>query len=60
MDATIARGDCDATSVARAMIADPLLQQTLDPTADIPDNFDAVAARYAAAAPRYRMQFLTE
>src|SRR3954451_14382451 len=36
------------------------LQPTLDPTADIPDNFDAVAARYAAAAPRYGIQFLTE
>jgi hypothetical protein len=36
------------------------LEPTLDPTADIPDNFDAVAARYAAAGPRYGMQFLTE
>jgi hypothetical protein len=35
-------------------------EPTLDPTADIPDNFDAVAARYAAAAPRYGIQFLTE
>jgi quercetin dioxygenase-like cupin family protein len=31
------------------------LQRTLDPTADIPDNVDAIAARYAAAAPRYGM-----
>ena len=29
------------------------LQPTQDPTADIPDNRDAVAARYATAAPRY-------
>ena len=36
------------------------LEPTLDPTADIPDNVDAVAARYAAAAPRYGIQFLTE
>ena len=36
------------------------LQPTLDPTADIPDNLDAVAARYATAAPRYGIQFLTE
>jgi quercetin dioxygenase-like cupin family protein len=36
------------------------LQPTLDPTADVPDNFDAVAARYATAAPRYGMQFVTE
>jgi hypothetical protein len=36
------------------------LQPTVDPTADIPDNADAVASRYAAAAPRYGMQFLTE
>ncbi|MQA75514.1 MAG: cupin domain-containing protein [Solirubrobacterales bacterium] len=36
------------------------LQRTLDPTADIPDNLDAVAARYAAAAPRYGLQFVTE
>jgi hypothetical protein len=35
------------------------LQQTLDPTADIPDNVDAVAARYADAAPRYGIQFLS-
>jgi hypothetical protein len=36
------------------------LQPTLGPTADIPDNVDAVAARYATAAPRYGIQFLTE
>jgi hypothetical protein len=33
---------------------------TLDPMADVPDNYDAVAARYATAAPRYGMQFVTE
>jgi hypothetical protein len=33
------------------------LQRTLDTTADIPDNVDAIAARYAAAAPRYGMEF---
>ena len=36
------------------------LERTLDPTADSPDNVDAVAARYAAAAPRYGIEFLTE
>jgi quercetin dioxygenase-like cupin family protein len=36
------------------------LQPTLDPAADVPDNFDAVAARYAAVAPRYGIEFLTE
>ena len=36
------------------------LQRTLDPTADIPDNVDAIAARYAAAAPRYGIEFVTE
>ncbi len=36
------------------------VRSTLDPTADIPDNVDAVAARYAAAAPRYGIQVLTE
>ena len=35
------------------------LQPTRDPTADIPDNLDEVAARYAAAAPRYGIEFLT-
>jgi hypothetical protein len=34
------------------------LERTLDPTAHIPDDVDAVAARYAAAAPRYGMEFL--
>ena len=34
------------------------LQRALDPTAPIPDNVDAVAARYAAAAPRYGIEFL--
>jgi hypothetical protein len=28
--------------------------------APVPDNVDAVAARYAAAAPRYGIEFLTE
>jgi quercetin dioxygenase-like cupin family protein len=36
------------------------LQQTRDPTSGIPDNVDAVAARYVAAAPRYGIEFLTE
>ena len=36
------------------------LERTLDPTAHIPDNVDAVAARYAAAAPRYGIEFLAE
>ena len=36
------------------------LERTLDPTANIHDNVDAVATRYAAAAPRYGMEFLTE
>jgi quercetin dioxygenase-like cupin family protein len=35
------------------------LEPTLDPTADIPDNLGAVAARYAAAAPRYGIEFVT-
>ena len=35
-------------------------QPTLGSTADIPDNLDEVAARYAAAAPRYGIQFLTD
>ena len=34
------------------------LQRTLDPRGDIPDNLDAVAARYAAAAPRYGIEFV--
>jgi quercetin dioxygenase-like cupin family protein len=36
------------------------LQRTLDPTPDIPDNVDAIAARYAAAAPRYGMEFFVD
>jgi quercetin dioxygenase-like cupin family protein len=36
------------------------LQQTLEPIADIPDNLEAVAARYAAAAPRYGIEFVGE
>jgi quercetin dioxygenase-like cupin family protein len=36
------------------------LQRTLDPTADIPDNLDAIAARYDAAAPRYGMEFFVD
>jgi quercetin dioxygenase-like cupin family protein len=36
------------------------LERTLDPTPDIPDNVDAIAARYAAAAPRYGMEFLVD
>jgi quercetin dioxygenase-like cupin family protein len=39
---------------------DETLERTLDPTAHIPDNVDAVSARYAAAAPRYGLEFLTE
>jgi quercetin dioxygenase-like cupin family protein len=39
-------------------------EETLEPlqdaTAPIPDNVDAVAARYAAAAPRYGLEFLPE
>jgi quercetin dioxygenase-like cupin family protein len=31
-----------------------------DPTAPPPDNVDAIAARYAAAAPRYGIEFLIE
>jgi quercetin dioxygenase-like cupin family protein len=36
------------------------LERTLDPTADVPDNVDAIAARYAAAAPRYGMEFFVD
>jgi len=36
------------------------LERTLDPNPDIPDNVDAVAARFAAAAPRYGMEFLVD
>jgi quercetin dioxygenase-like cupin family protein len=35
------------------------LERALDPTAPIPDNVGAVAARYDAAAPRYGLEFLT-
>jgi quercetin dioxygenase-like cupin family protein len=34
------------------------LERALDPTQPPPDNVDEVAARYAAAAPRYGMEFL--
>ena len=36
------------------------LERTLDPTTAIPENVDAVAARYVAAAPRYGIEFLSE
>lgn len=36
------------------------LRRALDPTAPIPDNVDEVAARYAAAAPRYGIEFLID
>jgi quercetin dioxygenase-like cupin family protein len=36
------------------------LQLTQAPTADIPDDIDAIAARYAAAAPRYGIQFVID
>jgi quercetin dioxygenase-like cupin family protein len=36
------------------------LERTLDPSAQIPDNVDEVAARYAAAAPRYGIEFLVD
>jgi len=36
------------------------LERTQDPTASIPDNVDAVAARFVAAGPRYGIEFLTE
>jgi quercetin dioxygenase-like cupin family protein len=36
------------------------LTRTLDTTVEIPDNVEAVAARYAAAAPRYGLQFLVD
>ena len=36
------------------------LERTKDATARIPDNLDAVAARFAAAAPRYGMEFLVD
>jgi quercetin dioxygenase-like cupin family protein len=34
------------------------LERALDPTLPPPDNVEEVAARYAAAAPRYGMEFL--
>jgi quercetin dioxygenase-like cupin family protein len=34
------------------------LERALDPTAAPPQNVDEVAARYAAAAPRYGLEFL--
>ena len=34
------------------------LERALDPAAPVPDNIDEVAARYAAAAPRYGLEFL--
>ena len=36
------------------------LQRALDPTQSPPEPPEAVAARYAAAAPRYGMRFLSE
>ena len=36
------------------------LEPRLDPTAAIPDNLDAVAARFDAAAPRYGIEFLID
>jgi quercetin dioxygenase-like cupin family protein len=36
------------------------LKPTLDPRADITDDVDEVAARYAAAAPRYGLEFVGE
>jgi quercetin dioxygenase-like cupin family protein len=34
------------------------LEPLLDPTIPLPDNVDEVAARYAAAAPRYGIEFV--
>ena len=34
------------------------LERALDPTLPPPDNIDEVAARYAAAAPRYGIEFV--
>jgi quercetin dioxygenase-like cupin family protein len=34
------------------------LERALEPTAPIPDNVEAVAARYVAAAPRYGLEFV--
>jgi quercetin dioxygenase-like cupin family protein len=36
------------------------LERALDPTQPPPDNIDEVAARYAAAAPRYGMEFILD
>jgi quercetin dioxygenase-like cupin family protein len=36
------------------------LERALDPTQAPPDNVDAVAARYVAAAPRYGLEFVLE
>jgi hypothetical protein len=36
------------------------LEPALDPTQAPPDNIDEVAARYAAAAPRYGLEFFVE
>src|SRR4029079_3914030 len=34
------------------------LERALDAASPVPDNIDEVAARYAAAAPRYGLEFL--
>ena len=36
------------------------LEEALDPTLEPPDNVAEVSARYAAAAPRYGMDFLVD
>jgi hypothetical protein len=36
------------------------LEPAVDPTQPPPDNSDAVAARYAAVAPRYGMEFFVD
>ena len=36
------------------------LERASDPQLEPPDNHEAVAARYAAAAPRYGLEFVTE
>jgi quercetin dioxygenase-like cupin family protein len=36
------------------------LEPLLDPALPLPDDVDAVAARYAAAAPRYGIEFVVE
>jgi quercetin dioxygenase-like cupin family protein len=36
------------------------LERAVDPTLAPPDNVEAVAARYAEAAPRYGLEFLTD